>query len=440
MLVTASILLPANNLKADGPPVQWQKTFGGSNSDWGYSVQQASDGGYIIAGSTTSFGAGDFEVYLIKTDSSGNSQWQKTFGGSSDDYGYSVQQTSDGGYIIAGETYSFGYDVYLIKTDSNGNSQWQKTFGSSDYDWGNSVQQTSDGGYIITGGTYSFGAGYSDVYLIKTDSNGNSQWQKTFGGSNSDWGYSVQQTSDGGYIIAGATSSFGAGDFEVYLIKTDSSGISQWQRTFGGSDWDSGNSVQQTSDGGYIIAGGTYSFGAGNGDVYLIKTDSGGNSQWQKTFGGSYYEWDNSVQQVSDGGYIIAGSTESFGAGNDDVYLIKTDSGGNSRWQKTFGGSSDDWGYSVQQASDGGYIIAGDTYSFGAGFSDVYLIKLAPENIADITGDNRVDWDDLKILAEQWLQHPSVPSADIAPTPPDGTVNFLDYAVLADHWLEGTSP
>jgi len=265
----------AQRASADGLAVQWEKTFGGSGSDWGESVQQTSDGGYIITGATYSFG-GKRDAYLIKTDSEGNSLWQKAFGGKKwDDCGYSVQQTSDGGYIITGETYSFGAgrnDVYLIKTNSEGNSLWQKTFGGKRWDCGYSVQQTSDGGYIITGSTASFsGRAFQDVYLIKTDSKGNSLWQKTFGGSGSDWGASVQQTSDGGYIITGNTDSFGAGETDVYLIKTDSEGNSLWQNTFGGSNQDVGCSVQQTSDGGYVIAGLTSSFGAGHYDVYLIK-------------------------------------------------------------------------------------------------------------------------------------------------------------------------
>ena len=359
----------------------WEKTYGGSSADVGYSIQQTTDGGYIIAGTTWSYGAGIYNVYLVKTDTNGNESWSQTFGGSSYDGGYSVQQTTDGGYIITGYTdsYSTGYiDVYLIKTDANGNESWYNTFGGSDNDEGKSVQQTSDGGYIIAGYTDSYGAGYTDVYLIKTDANGNESWYKTFGGSDFDTGCSVQQTSDGGYIITGYTQSYGAGSGNVYLIKTDPNGNELWNRTFGGSAYDTGHSVQQTSDGGYIIAGSTPSYGAGNNDVYLIKTYANGNEQWSQTFGGSGYDCGYSVQQTSDSGYIIAGGTSSYGAGSGDVYLIKTDGSGNEQWNQTFGGSDGESSYSVQQTSDGGYIIAGTTSSYGAGGADVYLIKTGP--------------------------------------------------------------
>ncbi len=361
-------------------PTEWNKTFGGVGADSASSVQQTTDGGYIMVGYTTSFGAGSYDVYLIKTDASGNMTWSKTFGGASEDEGYSVKQTVDDGYIITGYTTSFGagyYDVYLIKTDASGNMTWSKTFGGVGADAASSTQQTGDGGYIIAGSTYSFGAGNGDVYLIKTDASGSMTWGKTFGGASGDGASSTQQTVDGGYIIAGSTQSFGAGSYDVYLIKTDASGNMTWSKTFGGVGDDIAYSVQQTVDGGYIITGYTYSFGAGVPDVYLIKTDALGNMTWSRTLGGTNQDYGEAVQQTADGGYIITGYTYSFGAGSSDVYLIKVDALGNITWSKTFGGARSDRGNSAQQTVDGGYIIGGGTDSFGAGNGDVFLIKIA---------------------------------------------------------------
>jgi len=309
----------------EAPEVEWTKTFGGSYFDAGYSVQQTTDGGYIVAGVTHSASGND--VWLIKTDASGNKLWDKTFGGS--DYGqsHSVQQTTDGGYIVAGSIVSYGggyCDVWLIKTGAFGNKLWDKTFGGSDYgDCGYSVQQTTDDGYIVAGETCSYGDGSPDVWLIKTDAFGNKLWDRTFDRTGHDQSYSVQQTTDGGYIVAGSTLPYGPGGYEVWLIKTDASGNKLWDRTFDRSDGGRGYSVQQTTDGGYIVAGETLSYGAGGYDVWLIKTDASGNKLWDKTFGGSYWDYGSSVQQTSDGGYIITGYTDSYGAGDGDVWLIK---------------------------------------------------------------------------------------------------------------------
>jgi len=358
--------------------VGWWRTYGGTSYDWGHSVQQTTDGGYIVAGSTYPSGSRYPDVYLIRTDAQGDTLWTRAYGGTASDFGASVQQTSDGGYIIAGSTDSYGAgdgDVFLIKTNAQGDTLWTRTYGGTASDFGASVQQTSDGGYVIAGYTASFGAGSQDVYLVKTNASGDTLWTRAYGGTSLDDGSSVQQTSDGGYIIAGSTYPSGSGYPDVYLIRTDAQGDTLWTRTYGGTDFDVGYSVQQTSDGGYIIAGFTISYGAGNDDVYLIKTNAQGDTLWTRTYGGTSGDGGREVRQTTDGGYIIAGFTISYGAGNVDVYLIKTNAQGDALWTRTYGGPDQDIGWSVQQTTDGGYIIAGYTHSFGAGCDDVYLIK-----------------------------------------------------------------
>jgi len=371
---------PSDTIHATGPSPYFCKAIGGKNDDEGKSLIQTSDGGYVIAGTTKSFGAGGDDVYVIKLDANGNLQWTKTIGGPDREEGRSLIQTSDGGYAIAGLTQSFGAgkpDVYVVKLDANGNLQWTKTIGGKNWDVGYSLIQTSDGGYAIAGITTSFGTGGADVYVVKLDANGNLQWTRTIGGKSDDIGHSLIQTSDGGYAIAGTTESFGAGNPNVYVVKLDAKGNLQWTKTIGGPHPQEGSSLIQTSDGGYAIAGITYSFGAGDYDVYVVKLDAHGNLQWTKTIGGEKGEWGNSLIQTSDGGYAIAGTTESFGAGKWDVYVVKLDANGNLQWTKTIGG--EDWwesGMSLIQTADGGYAIAGYTTSFRAGEADVYVVKL----------------------------------------------------------------
>jgi len=378
--------LPSNTLPATSPSPSFCKAIGGDKDDWGSSLIQTSDGGYAIAGSYSFFGykeevdevyAGD--VYLVKLDANGNLQWTKTIGGEKTDGGFSLIQTSDGGYAIAGKTESFGAgkaDVHIVKLDAHGNLQWTKTIGGPADEVGFSLIQTSDGGYAIAGKTESFGAGGADVYVVKLDANGNLQWTKTIGGPASDVGSSLIQTSDGGYAIAGTTTSFGAGLLDVYVVKLDANSNLQWTKTIGGKDFEDGYSLIQTSDGGYAIAGYTRSFGAGGADVYVVKLDANGNLQWTKTIGGKNEDWGFSLIQTSDGGYAIAGYTSSFDAVHPDVYVVKLDAKGNLQWTKTIGGETYDSGSSLIQTSDGGYAIAGETYSFGAGGKDVYVVKL----------------------------------------------------------------
>lgn len=304
--------------------------------------------------------------------------WSTTIGSSGSDEVIEIQQTQDGGFIMVGSTDSYGAgfdDVYLVKTDSKGTLEWSTTYGGFTIDHGQSIQTTRDGGYIITGGTFSYGMGSYDVYLIKTNSLGTLEWSTTFGGTGWDYGHYVQQTQDGGYIVAGYTGSFGAGLDDVYLIKTNQLGTLEWSTTVGGAKSDRGFSIAQCLDGGYIITGETNSNNSGYVlDVYLVKTDSLGNFQWQKYFGGSGYDRGYSVKQTQDGGFIITGETGSFGS-DYDVYLIKTDPLGTLEWSTTLGGAGNQFSYCVQQAKDNGYIITGWSKPNDGVPYDVYIVK-----------------------------------------------------------------
>ena len=306
----------------------WARAYGGSNSDSTHSIQQTSDGGFIVAGETSSFGT-NTDVWILKLDANGNISWQKNYGGNGVDVASSIQQTSDGGFIVAGETSSFGTDtdVWILKLDANGNISWQKNYGGNGVDVAHSIQQTSDGGFIVAGESKSFGTGDRDIWVLKINSSGGIQWQKTYGeDAADDSAYSVQQTSDGGFIVAGETILTNVGDFWVF--KLDANGVIQWQKKYGGTNADVANSIRQTSDGGYIVAGGTSSFTHFFGDIWVLKLDSAGAIQWENTYGGSFSNSANSIRQNSDGGYIVVGVTASFGA-TQDLWVLKLDGNGN---------------------------------------------------------------------------------------------------------------
>ncbi len=360
MVALAAILLPS----FVHAQITFQRTYGGAFDDYGNSVQQNTDSGYVVAGlKSTGVSIGDF--YLIRTDAAGNTLWSRTYNYWNYDAGYAVLQTTDGGFVFAGQVAGNGnWYSNLVWTDAQGNKLGDRVY---DDFRAYSLQQTADGGYVIAGTNY-----YNyDVGLIRT--NGSVLWRKSFyGHPGRGLGYSAQQTADSGYIETGFVET---NRDDVYLVKTNTDGDTLWTRTFGGDSSDWGHSVRQTTDGGYVIAGWTKSFGAGSDDVYLIRTDTSGDTMWTKTYGGTHDDEGYSVQQTADSGFIIVGYTESFGAGGRDVYLIKTNTSGDTMWTRTFGGANDDEGYSVWQTTDGGYTIAGYTKSYGAGGADVWLIK-----------------------------------------------------------------
>ncbi|WP_337873532.1 T9SS type A sorting domain-containing protein [Ignavibacterium sp.] len=382
LLLFVSLLIN-QKIFSQAPDTIWTKTIGGSNVDIGYCVQETSDGGFIITGYTRSFGSmSGRNLLFVKTDSFGNTIWVNGYGGNNDDEGNSVVQTSDGGFVACGYTKSYGSggnDVYLIKVDANGNQLWDRIFGGPSDEEAYSMVQTSDGGFLLAGATSSFGAGSRDIWLIKTDQSGNQQWTKTIGGLSSDGARSIAKTSDGGYIITGWTLSYGPGSIgNLWLVKTDSLGNMQWNKFFGGTDADRGLSVKQTIDGGYIATGYTASFGAGLDDMYFVKTDGAGNTITVNTFGATGRDYGNCIIQSSDGGNVMAGYTLSFGAGGDDMWIVKTDNLGLvQEWNKTLGGTASDVANYLIETSDGSFVVVGHTLSFGAGLHDVWLIKSA---------------------------------------------------------------
>ncbi|HIA36898.1 MAG TPA: hypothetical protein EYN89_09290, partial [Flavobacteriales bacterium] len=368
-------------LNISGPPADstiiFQKAFGGSQLEEGYDIIQTADGGYMLTGFTNTFGPNYYDACLIKTDNSGSIEWSKAYGKASSgtiEKGHSVEQTNDGGYIICGESNGYGagsYDYYLVRTDSIGDTMWTNVYGGSQVDRAYDVMQTNDGGFVIAGETRSFGvnSNYSAL-VVRTDPNGDTLWAKTYGSASSDYGYSIKQTADQGFILVGKS-----GYNNVLLVKTNSSGDTLWTKQYGGSDLDQGNDVLQTIDGGYIILGETKSFGAGGRDIYVIRIDGSGSLLWSKTYGGTLDDFGNSIQTASDGGYIISGYTSSFGNGSTDAYIISINSTGGLLWSKVFGGTGADEGFGALKSSDGGYVLGGRTRSFGEGNYDALLIK-----------------------------------------------------------------
>ncbi|MCP4364530.1 MAG: hypothetical protein GY800_04455 [Planctomycetes bacterium] len=391
-LIVTAPQLPASDDRQDttqGQPTApyqcgWAATYGGTVEDWASSIQQTREGGYIVAGLAGSFGVGKRSLWVLKLRPDASVEWQKAYGGLVRDEAKSIRQTGDGGYIVAGVTRSFGVweaDMWVLKLRPDGAVEWQKAYGGVARDEALSIQQTGDGGYIVAGYTESFGAGKEDFWVIKLRSDGAVEWQKTYGGVDMDGASSIQQTGDGGYIVAGYTRSFDAGGGDFWVLKLAPDGSVEWQKAYGGTDrdGDGAGSIRQTRDGGYIVAGATLSFDVGDSDLWVLKLKSNGTIEWQNTYGGAGSDRAESIRQTGDGGYIVAGTTGSFGAGKDDFFVLKLESDGTIEWQKAYGGADLDWASSIQQTREGGYIVTGLTKSFGAGGFAFWVLKLRPD-------------------------------------------------------------
>ena len=372
--------------------VMWKQTYGGFDGERANSLVVTSDGGFALAGHTRTLGDGLSDFWLVKTDSFGVMEWNQNYGGIERDIATSLIVTSDGGYALAGNILYYSNEsrrsnIWLVKTDSFGVMEWNQTYGGEYSDDVSSLVEASDGGYVFAGSTQFLGSDNSYAWLVKTDSFGVMEWNQTYGGIDNDRVHSLVKTPDGGYALAiqrDIAETLPLVETDIVLVKTDSFGVMEWNQTYGGAERDMVRSLVVTSDGGYALAATTESFGAGEEDFWLVKTDSFGVMEWNQTYGGAELDNARSLIVTSDGGYALAGRRADSGFGNDDFLFVKTDESGNLEWSWFYGGSDDDWVNSLVELSDGGFALAGWTHSFGAGDDDVFLVRTNIENIPEI--------------------------------------------------------
>ncbi len=367
----------------------WAKTYGGPSSDYAYAVQQTREGGFVVVGSTTVYGHKN-DFWILNLDSVGNVKWQKAYHRISTDVAKSIRQTTDGGYIVAGYTSLRGadtVDLWVLKLSADGDILWQKTYGTAAKEEPSYILQTKDGGYIITACVNC--ETRSKIWILKLDSRGNMEWQKTSDSPYFAFPCCILQTTGGGYILGGKFIQKVEGIWNIYgvenamLLKVDAKGQVVWIRAYGGLSPTSANAIHQTPDGGYIVAGATSLSQETGNDLWILKLNSHGHMKWQKIYSDEGVSYPYSIDLTADGGYIVAGETNSLGGRYADAWVLKLDSSGNIQWQKAYGGSGQDVARSVQHTKDGGYIVVGSTTTFGAGgncdgypCSDLWILKL----------------------------------------------------------------
>ena len=367
----------------------WNKTWGRSDYDYSSGIAIDSTGNTFITGKTESYGAGHSDVFILKYNSSGNLLWGKIWGGSDDEWAPKIATDASGNVFISGSTESYGAahsDVFIVKYDSGGNLLWSKVWGGSERDLGFEIAVDSLGNAFIMGWTLSYGAGSEDVFLLKYNSSGNLLWNKTWGGSGYEYAHKIALDASGNIFITGVTSSYGAGHSSVFVLKYDSSGNLLWDKTWGGSGGETGREIAVDALGNSYITGETSSYGAGYSDAFLLKYDSSGNLLWDKTWGGSANDYGRGIALDSSGNIFITGIYN--GGSHSDVFLLKYNSSGNLLLYKTWEGLGYASGNGIAIDLTGNSYITGETSNNGPGYSNVFLLKCGLDTDSDGLSDN----------------------------------------------------
>lgn len=359
---------------------EFQRTFGGPKKDNSSHIIETADKGFISVGSTESFGAGKSDIYVVKMDALGKLEWAKTFGGAENDFGHGLDKTKDGNYVILGHSGSYAKeltDLCLFKIDIKGNVLWSLTYEIDKSEYAHCLKATTDGGFIVLAETIDFSGieKNADVLVLKVSSSGEVEWSRSYGGPKSDYGYSIEECGDKGFVIGGETNSFGAGEYDYYLLKISKDGKMQLSKTYGDTLSDYGRFALPTSDGGYIIGGNTINFHASDIDFCIARVDKNGEPVWSKLHGGAATDYLLSMKILPDDGFVVCGYTNSFDLPAEDAFITTFLSSGRSVWGKTYGGELADYGVSFSFGNNGSIIMSGSTASFGAQEEDLLVVK-----------------------------------------------------------------
>jgi len=370
---------------AQMPDTSWTRAYGTSLREGAYSIDRTYDGNYIVTGEVEN-GRYNTDVYLLKIDPDGDTLWTRSFGDINlDEFGRSVRETSDHGFIITGYGgVSQENQVILIKTDSLGNYEWQNAFGPTPDNRGHVVRETSDGGFIIAGQAWVIHGAFGsyDTYVIKTNSGGGLEWERFIGGSLNEFSLGVTEAANGDFVAAGRSQTSG---WDAYLVRLSPSGDSLWAVSLNHAGQNDATDILTRPDGtGFMVTGIQYIPGYGGSNAFLSRVDNDGNVIWWQDYGGADEEWGQTMVPTDDGGYVLGGMMSNYNVGWN-VYVVKTDSLGNEEWSDDFGGSGDDRGHGITYGYDGSIVIAGWTSTYGNGWLDVYLLKFegSPTGVED---------------------------------------------------------